>query len=186
MVISRLFRTSSATKAARRLYAGIQLQARSPEFHMHLGVPDTLDGRFELLALHMFLVLRRLKGEGGKASEIAPNEIAQCLFDVLFDDMDRSLREMGVSDLGVGKRVKAMAQALYGRIAAYDTGLAQAGNDMLEAALRRNLYGTSSAEPSHLSSLADYLRRQTKALDAQPFARLATGIVEFGPLPNGI
>jgi len=135
------FRTSPATEAAHRLYVAIQHQARSPEFHARLGVPDTLDGRFDLLALHMFLVLRRLKAEGKNASELA-----QRLFDMLFDDMDRSLREMGVADLGVGKRVKAMAQALYGRIAAYDAGLTQTGDDRLKEALRRNLYGTIDAE----------------------------------------
>jgi cytochrome b pre-mRNA-processing protein 3 len=180
MVISRLFfRSSPTTEAARRLYAAIQRQARSPEFHACLGVPDTLDGRFDLLALHMFLVLRRLKREGENA-----RELAQCLFDVLFDDMDRSLREMGVADLGVGKRVKAMAQALYGRIAAYDAGLARASDEKLEDALRRNLYGTGGAEAAYLSSLAAYLRRQATGLDAQAFERLAAGIVEFGPLPE--
>jgi cytochrome b pre-mRNA-processing protein 3 len=143
-------------KEAEATYAAVVAQARRPEFYAQLGVPDTLDGRFELVALHTFLILRRLKsqGEGGAG---------QALVDLFIQDMDASLRELGAGDLGVGRKVKAMAQAFYGRIAAYDAGLAD-GAESLEAALRRNLYGTA-AEPGPpaaiLAALAGYVRRES-------------------------
>lgn len=160
--------------AVELLYAGIVEQARSPVFFTALGVPDTLDGRFETLALHAFLVLNRLK-----ADRPASAEFAQALFDTLFADMDRSLREMGVADLGVGRRVKAMAEALLGRVRAYEQGLDE-GDAALQAALRRNLYGTLPApEAGDVAAVARYMRRQQIALTNQAIAALLAGEVEF-------
>ena len=149
-------------------------------FFAALGIPDTLDGRFEALALHAFLVLRRLKGQGAEAERLA-----QAIFDTMFDDMDRSLREMGVGDLGVGRRVKAMAQGFYGRIAAYDRGLAQ-GDDVLAEALRRNVFGTAAetATPSVrcLNALCAYIRQSDQALAGTALEVLRAGNISF-PLP---
>ena len=161
---------------AAELYAAIVGQAREPIFFSDLEVPDNLDGRFEMLALHAFLVLRRIKAEGEAGADLA-----QAVFDVFFEDMDRSLRELGATDLGVGRRVKAMAQAFYGRIRAYDQGL-EGDDAALSGALRRNIWGTV-AEPSqtHVAMLACYLRRQQAALSAQPKNTLAEGRVAFLP-----
>jgi cytochrome b pre-mRNA-processing protein 3 len=128
-------RRRQAADAARALYERAVAQARQPGFYTALGVPDSLDGRFDLVAVHVFLLLYRLKRERAAAAPLA-----QCLFDVMFDDMDESLRELGVGDLGVGWRVKAMAKALYGRLAAYEAGLA--GDDR---SWRRHSPGTSLA-----------------------------------------
>lgn len=148
-------RSDPAREAARRLYGAAVAQARRPEFYAGLGVPDSLDGRFELVALHLFLVLRRLKSHPDAGA------VGQELVDLFVADMDASLREMGAGDLGVGRRVKAMVQALYGRIAAYEAGLA-GPREGLEAALRRNLFGTAS-EPDGaiLAVLAAYVRRES-------------------------
>ncbi len=162
---------------ARALYAEIVAQARRPEFYRRWAVPDSLDGRFELIVLHMFLVLQRLKRDGEAAEELA-----QGLFDTLFLDMDQSLREMGAGDLGVGKRVKRMVQAFYGRVEAYEAGLAQ-GEAALQEALRRNLYGTVAPEPRHLAALARYLQDESRALAAQASSDLASGRVAFGAPP---
>src|SRR5262245_48094906 len=113
-MLSRLFRRPAPVADPYPLYAAAIAQARQPVFYAGLRVPDTVDGRFELVALHVFLILQRLKSE----PEATP--FAQALFDTMFADMDRNLREMGVGDLSVGKKVKAMAQGLYGRIAAYE------------------------------------------------------------------
>jgi cytochrome b pre-mRNA-processing protein 3 len=166
------------TTAAQALYERLVAQARQPEFFADLGVPDNLDGRFETLALHAFLALSRIKAE---LTEEAGG-LAQALFDIFFVDMDRSLREMGASDLGVGRRVKAMAQGLYGRIQAYERGLRE-GDPVLEPALRRNLYGTV-AEPraTDLASMAHYLRCQDRALAAQPISELLAGHIAFLPI----
>ncbi len=178
-MLTRLF-GSKRNEVAERLYGAIVAQARQPVFYSTYGVPDTVDGRFEMISLHMFLVLHRLKAEGAPAAELA-----QDLFDTMFDDMDRSLREMGAGDLGVGKRVRAMGEALYGRIAAYEAGLATGDGELAEA-LRRNLFGTvESASGVTTGPLCAYLRAAAVALGAQPGASLASGTVRFPAIPAG-
>lgn len=162
---------------AERLYEAAVAQARNPHFYRNQGVADTTRGRFELICLHVFLILRRLKtcGRPGRV-------LAQALHDMMFADMDRSLREMGIGDMSVGKRVKQLAVNLYGRIRAYDGGL-DAGSAELAAALRRNLY--TEAEPSELqvAGLAAYLHGQVETLSSQECDALLSGKVDFDPLP---
>lgn len=184
MVLDRLLRRDPHGPAAERLYAAIVEQARAPAFYRELGVPDSLDGRFDLLALHAFLVLHRLKRDRAETAALA-----QRLFDTMFADMDRCLREMGAGDLGVGPRVKRMARGFYGRIAAYEAGLeappaTQGREGALEAALRRNLYGTASATPARLAAMAAYVRREARALGEQPTSALLAGRVGFGAPPG--
>lgn len=161
---------------ARRLYDAVVAQARLPGFYRGSGVPDTLDGRFELVALHSYLLLRRLKREAQSA------DLAQAVFDAMFTDMDESLREIGVGDLSVGRRVKQMAQAFYGRIAAYDAGLAEAGDAALEAALARNLYGTLPEAPPATAAMARYMRQAAAELERLDGATLRAGTLRF-PAP---
>ena len=147
-----------AEAEARRLYAAVVARSRAPGFYL-AGVPDTFDGRFDLSMLHLFLLVRRLRREG------APGRaVAQALFDAAFDDMDRTLREMGVGDLGVPRRVKAMARAFYGRAAAYDEALDAADDAALRAALGRNLIGGGAAP----ESLCAWVREADAALAAAP------------------
>ena len=170
-----LFGKDRQTGTADDIYRKIVEQARVPYFYAELGVPDTVDGRFELVALHTFLVLRRLKpGEGGNG------DLGQALFDVMFEDMDLSLREMGAGDMGIGKRVKAMVQAFYGRVASYEAGLS-ADDDTLQEALSRNVYGTTEADPASVSSLAGYVRRQDTHLAETDIAAVQAGDFTFGP-----
>lgn len=162
---------------ARRLYAAIVAAARRPGFYRTGGVPDSLDGRFELVTLHAYLALRRLKDEPAGA------ETAQALFDAMFADMDESLREVGAGDLGVGRRVKQMAQAFYGRAAAYDAGLVAAEPAVLEGALARNLYGTLPSPPAAIGRMATYLRDAAERLARTPLETLLAGNLEFPALP---
>lgn len=171
MSLASLFRKTPEADSAERLYSAVVAQARRPEFYARLGVPDTVDGRFELIALHAFLVLRRLRADGEAVA-------AQALFDRMFDDMDRSLREMGAGDLGVGRRVKAMAQAFYGRIVAYGAGLDHDGAKLADA-LRRNLYATAPPDPARLDAMAAYLRDAALLLDHGDPARRLSGAVAF-------
>jgi cytochrome b pre-mRNA-processing protein 3 len=175
MRLPRFFRSDPLAAAAYELYAEVVRQSRLPVFYLDGGVPDSLDGRFDLIALHAFLVLRRLKREGS-----AGQQLGQSLFDILFADMDQSLREMGVGDLGVGRRVKAMASAFYGRIAAYDAGLEQ-DNTALGDALRRNLYGTTDPSLAVLQGMIAYMRQQVAEVDKWPAAGLLAGQVRFAP-----
>src|SRR5207248_6283966 len=153
-----LFRRKPLQDAAELAYRRVVSQAREPKFFTDIGVPDTLDGRFELICLHAFLFLRRLKGETRPAPELG-----QRFFDAMFADFDRSLREMGTGDLSVGRQVKRMAQAFYGRIDAYERGLA--GDDLvLQPALARNLFGTAPPDSTQLQATAGYERREAARL----------------------
>ena len=154
MPLSTFFRKSGPPQAIHDIYRIIVDQARQPRFYTDLDVPDSVDGRFEMVTLHAFLVIRRLKGESESSSDAA-----QALFDLMFEDMDVSLREMGAGDMGVGKRVKAMVQAFYGRIASYEAGLA-GEEGALEDALSRNVYATVEPREAAVAELARYLCAQ--------------------------
>ncbi len=160
------------------LYLALVGQARREGFYRNCGVPDSVDGRFDMIALHAFLVLRRLNMEGERVAAFS-----QALFDYMFADMDVSLREMGVGDLSVSKKVKHMARSFYGRVVAYEHGLAAADDAVLTEALRRNLYGTVEATPQHLARMAAYVRREAVALADRPVEELLSGTVAFGPPP---
>lgn len=178
MALTRLFRRSQLLDRAHLLYGRAVAQARDPAFYRDCGVPDTLDGRFETIALHAILVLRRLRREGEEGGALG-----QALFDAMMDDMDRSLREMGVGDLGVGRRVKAMARAFYGRARAYEAAL-DAGDGALGDALRRNLFGTVAASAADVAALVAYVHGSAAALDAQTGAELLAGEVRFSSPPR--
>jgi cytochrome b pre-mRNA-processing protein 3 len=166
---------------AQRLYAALTAQARRPDFYLACGVPDTIDGRFEMVALHAFLLFRRLKGQGEKAGAVA-----QSVYDVMFGDFDASVREMGAQDLGVGRRIKFMTEAMNGRFQAYEAGLAQVrshgGQAELELALKRNVYGTTEPVDECLKRMADYFKRADAELAALPIDQLMRGILHFPPL----
>lgn len=153
---------------AGRLYAALAAQARTPALYASLGVPDTLDGRFDSLCLHMCLAIRRLGRDRERGGDVARN-----LYDCMFKDMDASLRELGVGDLGVGKRVREMAEALMGRIKAYGAALDSTDPAALDAAITRNLLGTLRAPAgASVASLARYVRACDARLAAQPLAEL--------------
>ena len=165
--------------AAHDLYVAAVNQAREPYFYSDLEVEDSVDGRFDLIVLHVFLVIHRLRQIYGKNRDA--EELSQVLFDVMMGDMDRSLREMGVGDLSVGKKVKAMAKAFFGRVEAYDTGLKE-GGDALEQALLRNLYRGEAPRPEALSAMARYLRRQYEHFRSIPGPDLFAGRISFDEL----
>lgn len=157
---------------AGRLYVAAVAQARKPEFYTRLGVPDTPVGRFELIALHGFLVMARLKDEPSAA------RLAQAFANAVVDDLDRNLREMGVGDLSVGRKVKRLMEGFYGRMAAYEEGMS-AGDTALSAALQRNVYAGAAVEAWQLSILTQYLRQQVAALAGEPLPGLMQGNITF-------
>ena len=148
-------------------------QARSPAFYQSFGVPDSMLGRFEMICLHSFLLFRRL----GKTDN-AGKELAQTTHDLMFADFDRTLREQGVGDMGIGKRVKKLARNLYGRIAAYETGLA-GGTDQLTDALRRNLYASATPSDDEISAMIAYMHAASEELDRQRTTDIMLGRVVF-------
>jgi cytochrome b pre-mRNA-processing protein 3 len=156
------------------IYGMIVTQAREPLFYRDLGVPDTVNGRFDLLLMHLWLVLRRLKStEAGKV-------LSQALFDHFCNDMDDNLRELGVSDLKVPKRMQAFGEAFYGRTAAYDLALTD-GHEALAQALCKNILNGEKIEQAR--RLAAYAEAVIAALAGQDAAALLSGAVRF-PSPE--
>ena len=157
------------------IYGMIVTQAREPLFYRELAVPDTVNGRFDMLVLHLWMVLRRLKPvEGGP-------ELSQALFDRFCDDMDANLREMGVGDLTVPKRMQAFGEAFYGRTAAYDLALA-AGSEPLAQALCKNVLNGNAIDQAR--SLAVYAEAVMAGLAEFDEAALRSGAWQF-PKPAG-
>jgi cytochrome b pre-mRNA-processing protein 3 len=152
------------------IYGMIVTQAREPLFYRDLGVPDTVNGRFDMVVLHIWMVLRRLRPVPEGA------ELSQALFDRFCDDMDGNLREMGVGDLTVPKRMQAFGEAFYGRAAAYDLALA-AGEEPLAQALCKNIL--NGAEIDKARRLASYAKTAIAALATLDEATLRDGAWQF-------
>jgi cytochrome b pre-mRNA-processing protein 3 len=144
------------------LHEATVAQSRQPSFYLDYGVADSVDGRYDLLILHTFLMFRWLKTDEGRGARLA-----QALCDRVFFDLDRSLREMGVGDLSVPKRMKKMAQMFYGRVAAYEEALASAEEDDLARALDRNVYRGDGVAGEPSRRLARYVRAATGMLTTQ-------------------
>ncbi len=168
------FRSTSTEGPVRDAYAAIVGQARAPWFYRDLGVPDTPDARFEMVALHAYLVMRRLSGEDEAAAGFA-----QSLFDLMFIDMDENLREMGVGDLAVGKRIRKLAEGFYGRVASYDEALDDADRPALVAALTRNVHRAQPTPEADVETLADYVVAANAGLAAHPAAEILSGRPTF-------
>ncbi|MGQ3671069.1 ubiquinol-cytochrome C chaperone family protein [Xanthobacter sp. TB0136] len=168
-----LFRPNKTRVIVERLYGAIVTQSRHPAFYTDFGVPDTVEGRFEMMLLHTILLCYRLKN--GDATEKA---LSQDIFDTFADDMDRTLREMGVGDLTVPKKMKKIGAAFYGRAAAYDAALDARDSAALELALARNIHGNEADR--HAAALATYVRNAADLLGNTSFNVLAEGEL---PLP---
>lgn len=141
-----------------RLYGAIVAQARRPFLYSELAVPDTVEGRFDMIVLHVFLLFRRL-AEG----DADARAVGQGVFDRFVEDMDASLREMGTGDLAVPRRMRDMGEAFYGRAHAYDAALSEEGDDVLASALARNIYGGDGSADAP-RSLAHYVRNAAAVL----------------------
>jgi cytochrome b pre-mRNA-processing protein 3 len=163
--LRKLFHSASP-KEATDAYIALVIHARNPFFYESLFVPDTLDGRFELIVLHLFLLQYRLRDENP--------EFTRYLSELFFADMDRSLREMGVADTGVRYRIKAMAKAYHGRLQAY--GLSLTDPEALRAALARNLYGTvKEGSVNALARMATYVMHVHTTFQEIPASAFAEG-----------
>jgi cytochrome b pre-mRNA-processing protein 3 len=180
--LGALFRRKPHERAGFELYGAAVSAARRPwHFGPEVSAPDTLNGRFDLIGLYAALLIRRLRGDPDPRGPA----LAQAVFDAMFADMDITLREMGVGDLSVGRRVKSMWEAFHGRALAYEAALDAGDLPALATALSRNLWRAepSSAEEAAArpgaARLAAHASRTAAALAAQPLADLASGAVRF-------
>ena len=156
-------------EAAARLYERVVAQARRPVFYATYGVPDTVNGRFEMIILHGFLVMHRL----GNTEDEYAKAVSQALFDRMFRDMDRSLREMGISDLSVPKHMKRAISRFYARAYAYEEGVENP--DVMAALIRRHVYGTADdleITEEQLAALTGYVQLQLDQLEGLPLEEI--------------
>jgi cytochrome b pre-mRNA-processing protein 3 len=175
-MLKRLFKPRPTLIAGRELYARVVAQARVPELYADLGTPDTVEGRFELYSLHTYLLLERLKGQGSQAAETA-----QALFDTYLSGLDNALRELGVGDTVVGKRMRKLGEAFYGRVHSYEAALAALPDRaVLEALLARTVF--AGVDEPKVPALADYVVAQRGFLAGQPLETIVAGDVTWGPL----
>jgi cytochrome b pre-mRNA-processing protein 3 len=169
-----LFTRKPHERSGFALYGAAVAAARRPALYGGLGVPDTLDGRFDLVSLFAGLLVCRISRDPDPRAK----DLAQAVFDAMFADMDVNLREMGVGDLSVGKRVKRMWEAFHGRAQAYDAALVAGDAAGLAEALARNVWRGAAPEgaPARLAAVAAAAHA---ALAARPFAALIRGEVAF-------
>jgi cytochrome b pre-mRNA-processing protein 3 len=168
-MIFPLFRRNARHDTISTLYGTIVAQARLPCFYREYGVPDTLNGRFDLLVLHLAFVLDRL------AEDAALRYLAQALFDRFCEDMDHNLREMGVGDLSVPKEMRRIGEAFYGRAQAYRAALAEPNGHALAEALKRNIYAGTPSVPDAPARLAAYMREAVGGVNKQEAVELLSG-----------
>lgn len=165
-------------RTAGELYGRVVAAARRPAFYADFGVPDTPEGRYELIALHLFLVLERLRREGG-----AGEEVSRHVLEAFVTDMDDCMREMGVGDLTVPKRVKRAAAGFYERAGDYRRGL-EAGSDATLATALQGYIFNAGPVPDAGAQLQDYVRSNAAHLDAVPARDLLAGRIAFLALPE--
>ena len=182
LMIWRLFRTHSQDRSIDELYGAIVAQARAPAFYRDYRVPDTVAGRFDLIVLHLILLIERL----GRDADTGRN-IGQRLFDVFCRDLDDNLREMGVGDLAVPKRMRGFGEAFYGRQAAYLAAFASSDARELENTLRRNIFAEADAGTTARGArrLARYVHAARRRLEDQEDGALLRGEVSF-PQPETV
>jgi cytochrome b pre-mRNA-processing protein 3 len=175
MALGNWFQSKKNRWAVDRLHQSIQVQALRPDFYYEGGARDNFSGRFEMTCLHGALVFRRLRNSGA-----AGKSLSQDVFDALFDGFDEALRDIGTGDLSVGKKIRKMGEAFYGRAKAYDDALAEdADPAALALSLRRNL-GLEEAETGRF---VRYIRAVEDTLGRHTDAHLLTGEVNWPRLP---
>lgn len=163
IMLQNLFRTRPRERLGEPLYDLAVRQARTPAFYTTLGVADRIDARFELYTLHVLLLVMRLRDEGERGAEAA-----QALFDTYVSALDHALRELGVGDISVGKKMRKLGEAMYGRMTAYEPALRDSEAAALAAGLARNVF--DSDDPVAGEALAAYALTSRVRLAAQDFA----------------
>jgi cytochrome b pre-mRNA-processing protein 3 len=174
--LKRLRSGGRRERAGFALYGAAVAAARDIHLYEVLGVPDTLDGRFDLISLYAFLLIHRVRGLPDKGPALA-----QAVFDAMFSDMDVNLRELGVSDLSVGKRVRAMWEAFHGRANVYAAATQAGDRNALETALARNVWRGAAPPADAPAALARLALAQAAHLARQAPAALVSGEVRFLP-----
>ena len=173
----RFFRRASNRAIVDALYGAVMAAARAPALYLSLGAPDTAEGRFAMLVCHAGGVLRRLHALG-EAGDSRAAELGKDLSDAIFRHLDHMLREQGVGDLAVPKRMKRLAEQFYGSLAAYEQALA-GEDERLAEALARNMLG-EAGQAAGLRPLAAHIRAVYAAMAG---ARIEDFVAATPPFP---
>lgn len=176
-LFSFISRGRGLTRQGAWIYNSVVEQARRSEFYESLDIADTIDGRFDLIVLHAGLYLPRLKAVRNDGKRLA-----QAMFDHMFANLEFNLRELGVGDMGVPKRMKGMVSAFYGRVGAYEAALKDNDAVALRTALHRNAYRGADVDPARVDALASYVRAASESLQAADDAVIVAGAFEW-PAP---
>lgn len=172
-MLKRLFRPNPTRDIGRALYAAVVDQSRAPALYETLAAPDTVEGRFEIYTLHVVLLLDRLNAPGERVKATS-----QALFDTYVAALDHALREMGVGDLSVGKKMRRLGEAFFGRVKSYHAAFAALPErGLLHELLARTVYAEGDA--GRAPALADYVSAQRAHLAAQPLDQLLDGRVDW-------
>lgn len=182
MLFSLFQWNSEENKAAKRLYDSIVKQARQKEFYSSYSVPDTVEGRFEMVALHLFLFVQRLKSENQK-----DHNVGKLVLETFFSEMDATLREMGVGDMGVPKKMRKISDSFFGRAYSYSEALESGDIEQLKKAIERNIYAYYQGEKkidgsyseNDLTGISEYILESYKAVCKNPIDELLGGVIHF-------
>lgn len=168
-LFKKVFTPSSSQQSAYLAYCALVEQSRKPFFYNEGGVEDSIDGRFDVIVLHMFLLTQRLQKESP--------EFLRNVWEAFFYDMDRNLREMGVSDTGVGKRIKKMVQAFYGRMDVYEKSVSN--TEEFKESLVRNLYRDKEIRADKIDKIVEYVKRNIEYFQEQSITDIESGKILF-------
>lgn len=175
-----LLNKKKLNNAAHKLFNTIIEHSRTIYFYENCAVEDSLDGRFDLMAIHMAIALEKL--DHHKEKKFVP-EYKRILQEIMFDNLDLTLREIGVGDLGVGKRIKVMAEAFYGRMVAYQKLFAKKNEDEMSETLKRNLYREKAVDEDVLKNMVSYIYEQHEMIMKQDIETILGGNIDF-QVPN--
>lgn len=174
MIFSLFGRKKANLAVVRRQYETITRTARNPLFYREMNAPDTVMGRFEILVLHMVLFFRHSRNAGDIAQMVA-----QEIVEAFFEDIDHSMRELGIGDAGVPKRMKKLTRMFYGRVKSYEDAIAAGDAAALAAALGRNIHPAAEADAPPMDALAAYALVADAGLAAVPARHFEDGTVAF-------
>ena len=159
--------------SASALYIASVQQSRLEKFYTEWGVPDNVDGRFDLIVLHLMLLIRRLRPQAEETKDLS-----QEILNIFFADMDRNFREMGVGDMSVGKHVKKAAKAFYGRAEIIEEGL-DGSKDALETSLMETLYRSVDVTKGDEKKMSLYVIETNNYLSQQSLKHILSGQIYF-------
>lgn len=164
---------SSKRDVPYEIYGSLVARARNPALYRDLNVPDTINGRFDMMVMHVFVLSHRLKDAGD-----ACRELSQGLFDAFLLDMDRGMREEGVGDTSVPKKLKKMTQVYYGRLRAYESPLEEGNKPAIAEIINRNIF-TGKNDDESADDLADYMLNLHVHIEALSVAEILNGDIGF-------